>query len=142
MSNQNITASGIVMRFLVALIMVFAVYNPHGWSYFHWLSNALVGDTVGGLALLIFAGVVILIGFTIYIRATLRSLGIFGLILASAFFATLIWLLLDSGLGSVINEVIMQDILLLIMAAVLGTGMCWSHIRRRLTGQSDVDDVD
>jgi len=142
MSNQNITASGIVMRFLVALIMVFAVYNPHGWSYFHWLSNALVGDTVGGLALLIFAGVVILIGFTIYIRATLRSLGIFGLILASAFFATLIWLLLDSGLGSVINEAIMQDILLFIMAAVLGTGMCWSHIRRRLTGQSDVDDVD
>lgn len=142
MSNQNITASGIVMRFLVALIMVFAVYNPHGWSYSHWLSNALVGDTVGGLALLIFAGVVILIGFTIYIRATLRSLGIFGLILASAFFASLIWLLLDSGLGSVINEVIMQDILLFIMAAVLSTGMCWSHIRRRLTGQSDVDDVD
>jgi hypothetical protein len=142
MSNQNITASGIMMRFLVALIIVFAVYNPHGWSYYHWMSNAMVGETIGGLALLIFAGVVVLISFTIYIRATLRSLGIFGLILTSAFFATLVWLLIDLGLGSVINLVIIQDILLFIMAAVLGTGMCWSHIRRRLTGQSDVDDVD
>jgi len=142
MSNQNITASGIMMRFLVALIIVFAVYNPHGWSYYHWMSNAMVGETIGGLALLIFAGVVVLISFTIYIRATLRSLGIFGLILTSAFFTTLVWLLIDLGLGSVINLVIIQDILLFIMAAVLGTGMCWSHIRRRLTGQSDVDDVD
>ena len=142
MSNQNITASGIMMRFLVALIIVFAVYNPHGWSYYHRMSNAMVGETIGGLALLIFAGVVVLISFTIYIRATLRSLGIFGLILTSAFFATLVWLLIDLGLGSVINLVIIQDILLFIMAAVLGTGMCWSHIRRRLTGQSDVDDVD
>ena len=142
MSNQNITASGIMMRFLVALIIVFAVYNPHGWSYYHWMSNAMVGETIGGLALLIFAGVVVLISFTIYIRATLRSLGIFGLILTSAFFTTLVWLLIDLGLGSVINLVIIQDILLFIMAAVLGTGMCWSHIRRRLTDQSDVDDVD
>ena len=142
MSNQNITASGIMMRFLVALIIVFAVYNPHGWSYYHWMSNAMVGETIGGLALLIFAGVVVLISFTIYIRATLRSLGIFGLILTSAFFTTLVWLLIDLGLGGVINLVIIQDILLFIMAAVLGTGMCWSHIRRRLTGQSDVDDVD
>jgi high-affinity Fe2+/Pb2+ permease len=66
----------------------------------------------------------------------------FVLILASVFFATLVWLLIDSGLGSVTNAAIMQDILLFILAAVLGTGMCWSHIRRRLTGQSDVDDID
>jgi hypothetical protein len=25
---------------------------------------------------------------------------------------------------------------------VLATGMSWSHIRRRLSGQADVDDVD
>ena len=142
MSNQNITASGIMMRFLVALIIVFAVYNPHGWSYYHWIAQAMLEETTGGLPLLIFAGVVLLISFTIYIRATLRSLGMFGLILACVFFATLVWLLIDSGLGSVTNAAIMQDILLFILAAVLGTGMCWSHIRRRLTGQSDVDDID
>ena len=142
MSSQNITASGIQVRFLVALVMVFAVYNPHGWSYYHWVATAMLEQTTGGLPLLIFAGVVLLISFTIYIRATLRSLGTFGLILASVFFATLVWLLIDSGLGSVTNAVIMQDILLFILAAVLGTGMCWSHIRRRLTGQSDVDDID
>jgi len=25
-------------------------------------------------------------------------------------------------------------------AALLGLGMCWSHLRRRLTGQIDVDE--
>jgi hypothetical protein len=102
----------------------------------------MLEETTGGVPLLIFVGVVLLISFTIYIRATLRSLGMFVLILASVFFATLVWLLIDSGLGSVTNAAIMQDILLFILAAVLGTGMCWSHIRRRLTGQSDVDDID
>lgn len=48
MSNQNITASGIMMRFLVALIIVFAVYNPHGWSYYHWIAQAMLEETTGG----------------------------------------------------------------------------------------------
>ena len=28
------------------------------------------------------------------------------------------------------------------LAVILATGMSWSHIRRRLTGQFDVDDMD
>jgi hypothetical protein len=51
MSSQNITASGIQVRFLVALIMVFAVYNPHGYSYYHWIAQAMLEETTGGGAI-------------------------------------------------------------------------------------------
>ncbi|MEL7043681.1 MAG: DUF6524 family protein, partial [Pseudomonadota bacterium] len=33
-------------------------------------------------------------------------------------------------------------IALLVLSLLLGLGMSWSHIRRRLTGQIDVDDVE
>jgi hypothetical protein len=31
---------------------------------------------------------------------------------------------------------------LVMVATILAIGMSWSHVRRRLTGQADVDDVD
>ena len=37
---------------------------------------------------------------------------------------------------------VLQYIVLIMVSLVLATGMSWSHIRRRLTGQLDVDDVD
>jgi hypothetical protein len=33
-------------------------------------------------------------------------------------------------------------VLLLILGVILGVGMSWSHIRRRLSGQASVDRVD
>jgi Family of unknown function (DUF6524) len=29
-----------------------------------------------------------------------------------------------------------------VVATILAIGMSWSHVRRRLSGQADVDDVD
>lgn len=70
--------AGVLLRLLFALVLVFATFNPSGYSYYHWLRDTLPGYSV----LLIFAGVVLLIGWTIFLRATTRSLGAFGLILA------------------------------------------------------------
>ena len=33
-------------------------------------------------------------------------------------------------------------IILVVISGVLATGISWSHIRRRMTGQVDVDDVE
>ncbi len=33
-------------------------------------------------------------------------------------------------------------LVLFVIGAVLGTGMSWSHVRRRLSGQADVDEVE
>lgn len=129
--------SGFLLRFLFSSILVFSTYNPE-YSYIHWLRDSLSEIS----AFLVFAGVCLVIGWTIYLRATLRSLGAFGLALAIAFFASLIWLLIDWGLIASENTRLMSYISLFILSAVLAVGMCWSHVRRQLSGQSDVDDIE
>jgi hypothetical protein len=88
------------------------------------------------------SAIVLLIGWTIYIRATLRSLGAFGLGLAFTFFAIIIWWLVDMGLIGVNSVSILSYIMLFVLSAVLAIGMSWSHLRRRMSGQADMDDVD
>jgi hypothetical protein len=88
------------------------------------------------------SSVVLLIGWTIYLRATFRSLGLFGLLLAFAFFGIIVWWLIDMGWLGLDNVSIFSYIGLFILSAVLATGMSWSHIRRRISGQADMDDVD
>ena len=78
MSYKPISWSGIGLRFLFALVLVFATYNPEKYSYFHWGIQQMGENT----ALKLFVGIVLLIGWIIYLRATLRSLRPIGLILA------------------------------------------------------------
>ena len=120
------------------MCLVFASYNPSGYSWYHWISNT--PDRLDPLIL--FAGVVLLIGWVIYLRATARSLGVIGIILALAFVASLIWVLVDFGLLSVNNPEFFQYIVLFVLSLILATGMSWSHIRRKMTGQLDVDDIE
>ena len=57
--------------------------------------------------------------------------------------ASLLWVLYDLGLLSLENseaECLVGDPMAL--SAVLGIGLSWSHVRRHLSGQSDVDDLD
>lgn len=79
--------------------------------------------------------------WAIYLRATLRSLGPIGIGLSAALFACIIWVLVDLK-WLVLKGMVFQYVVLVIVALVLGIGMSWSHIRRRLSGQADMDDVD
>jgi Na+/melibiose symporter-like transporter len=129
--------AGILIRFFMALVLVFATWNPTGCSFVHWLLRTLPAVT----APLAFAGVVLLIGWILFLHATLESLGMLGILLAGAFFGSLTWLLFDLGWLSAQNDV-MSYVALALIAAVLAVGMSWSHIWRRLSGQVDVDEVD
>ncbi len=144
MAFHTLTWQGILFRLVAALALVFCTYNPHGWSYFDWVQSYLnpAGDSSTSLPLLLFAGIVLLIVWTIYIRATMRSLGVFGLILAVAFFGVLLWLAIDFMPSLAEDMTIFVDLVLIVFAGILTTGLCWSHIRRRITGQADVDDVE
>ena len=126
------------IRFVMALILVFGTYNPSGWSWYHWATQAT--DKIDPL--LIFAGVVLVIGWVIYLRATLRSLGEIGTILALAFFAALTWVMIDYGLLSLDSPTVFTWVMLSMLSAIMATGMSWSHIRRRMSGQLDVDGVE
>lgn len=129
----------IIIRFIGALLIVLLTFNPTGHSYFNWVSDALSGE--GFKAQHAFAGVVLLIGWTILIRATFRSLGAFGLLLASAFIGTFVWLLDSYGLIGQADSII-PWLALVSLSALLALGTSWSHVRRRISGQVDVDEID
>lgn len=138
MAEKRFDFYSFLIRFVVALVLVFASYNPSGYSWYHWFMR----EPNKFNALLLFAGVVLMIGWAIYLRATVRSLGATGTLLAIAFFGSLVWLLIDYDLLSLSDVTILQYIVLFMLGAILATGISWSHIRRRMTGQADVDEVD
>ena len=138
MAYKPITWSGIGLRFLFALVLVLATYNPEEYSYYHWGIKNISDFSV----LKLFVGIVLLIGWVIYLRATMRSLGPVGLILALGFFGTMIWLMIDYGIISADSAKVITYLVLIVASAILMTGMSWSHIRRRMSGQLDVDDVE
>ena len=138
---HKFTWGGYLLRLLGAVVLVFGTYNPEHWSYVHWVEPVFFG-TAPFEVVMAFVGVVILIGWAIYIRATIRSLGVIGTILALAFFATLIWVLLAYTPLRADNLKVVTYLVLLGLAGVLSTGISWSHVRRRVTGQVDVDETD
>lgn len=129
------------LRFLGAAAIVLLTYNPSGYSYFHWVQDSLASTGSGFGAEQAFAGVVILIGWTILVMSTLKALGTLGLILASAFIGTFVWLMTSYGVFEVESSTAITWTALVSLAALLTIGMSWSHIRRRLSGQVDVDEV-
>jgi hypothetical protein len=142
--TTSFTFSKFLIRFLFALTLVMLTYNP-GYSFYQLLIaqiSPVEGVTPGvSLPVLLLAGVVLSIGWVIFLRATLRSLGAIGIGLVIALFASAIWVLVDIKL-LVVEGTIFQYVILVIVAIVLGVGMSWSHIRRRMSGQADMDDVD
>ena len=138
MADSGISWTGVGVRFVAALILVFATYNPEGYSYFHWGVMEIDSFT----ALKAFSGVVLLIGWVIFIRATLNSLGLIGLVLAIGFFGTLLWIIVDWGWVPLDSVKLLSYIILTMASAILATGMSWSFIRRKMSGQYDIVDGD
>ena len=132
------TAGSFLERWIFAVILVFGSYNPSGHSYITWL---LAEQTAFGPVVVI-AGLVLLIAWIIYLRATFLSMGWLGVSLGAALFASIIWLLVNIGWLSLDSTGVITYLALLLLSLILATGMSWSHIRRRLTGQFDVDDMD
>ncbi len=134
---MNFGLAGFAWRFIFAAVLVFASYNPEGYSYFDWVYPVFPEITIEQA----FVGVILLIGWVIYLRATLRSLGFIGLGLALAFFGLLVAMLFKWGWISLDTSRPLAYVLLILTAAILALGMSWSHIRRRLTGQVDMGEV-
>lgn len=124
-------------RFLAALLLVMLTYNPTVYSFAAWLKAA---SPLGPEHFVV--GVVLLIGWVILLAATQRSLGPLGLILGGALLGGLVWLLNDIGWLGLASIQSATWVELICVAALLGVGLSWSHVWRRLTGQFEVDDGD
>ena len=134
---------GFVLRWLFAFVLVAATYNPTSWNYVSWAaSNWTTGNFSNQLPLTLLFGLILIVGYVIYINATLRSIGLFGMLLLLAVVATLLWFLWDRGWLSLQNASINTWLGLLVLSAILGIGMTWSIVSRRISGQIDVDETD
>lgn len=129
--------SGFFVRWLFALLLVFITYNPTGYSLAHWIWP-FTDDQV---PLKILASLTVLGCYLIYLTATFRSLGMLGIILVTAFCSTLVWLFVDQGWMDLRNPGILSWVMIVVVGTVMGLGISWSHIKKRLTGQFDTDDV-
>lgn len=129
---------GLILRWVFAFLLVAATYNPTQWNYVRWS----MANYEQHLSLSVLLGLLLLIGYIIYTRATIRSIGAFGMFLILAVIGALLWVLYDFNLLSLQDGD--QNVWLGIfsLSTVLGIGLSWSHVRRALSGQSDIDDVD
>lgn len=138
MAKNEFDVVGFLLRVVFAMLLVFGTYNPTAYSYASWVLSGDVGfEPVPALV-----GVALLIAWIVFLRATFLSLGWLGIILGAALFSCFIWLLIDIGWLSLDSSGAVTWVALLLISLILATGMSWSHIRRRLTGQVDVDDVE
>jgi hypothetical protein len=138
MATESIGITGITTRFLAALLLVFLTYNPSGWSYVHWVPR----DWAGISPPVVLAGIALLIGWGICVNATANSLGMIGTLLFGALFAALVWTATFYGWLSLEDRGSFVWVLLIVIASILAVGMSWSHLRRQMTGQAAVDEIE
>ncbi|APX11065.1 DUF6524 family protein [Tateyamaria omphalii] len=129
---------GFLARWLFAFGLLAATYNPSDYNYVSWTLQ--YGSE--NLSIAVLSGLLLLIGYIIYLRATLRSIGGFGMALVLAVVGAGVWVLYDLGLLALDNGNLNTWLGLFALSLVLGIGLNWSHVRRRLSGQADMDDVD
>lgn len=127
-----------LLRWLFAFLLLAATYNPTQMNFVRWAA----GNWESQLPLTVLFGLILLVGYIIYLRATLRSMGAFGMLLVLALVGAILWVLWDFGLLDLSNPKLATWIGLFALSIVLGVGLSWSIIRRRLSGQVDMDDVE
>jgi len=129
---------GFLLRWLCAFLLLTATFNPTEYNYVQWLRS--YGGANVSIAVLI--GLVLLVGYIIYLRATLRSIGGFGMILVLSVVGAGVWVLYDLGILRLQDPSMNVWIGLIALSFVLAIGLSWSIVRRALSGQADVDDVE
>lgn len=135
---DRLSFSGFGLRAVFALALVLLTFNPSGYSYVHLVQDGFPKITPLEAVL----GIVLVIGWFVFISATLRSIGALGVLLALALFAALIWLIVSWGWVKLSDTGAIVWIGLVILALILAIGMSWSHLYQRWSGQATVDEVD
>lgn len=129
---------GFLTRWVAAFILLAVTYNPTQYNYVDWVRD--YGST--NLSVAVLVGLLLSVGYIIYLRATLRSIGPLGMFLVLGIVGSCLWVLSDLGVLSLENSEVNTWLALGAVSLVLGVGLNWSHVRRALSGQADMDDVD
>ena len=147
MATEGFSWAGFLLRLFAALALVYATYNPGGYSYFHWVVQPKAGEAGvvaylhGFTPLKAFAGIGLIAAWVVFVQATRRSLGVGGAFLVIALFGCTIWAMIYYGVLSPTSSRAIANLILIALALVLAIGMSWSTVSRKLSGQIDTDDV-
>jgi len=125
--GARLTPGGFLGRLAFALLVAGATYNPTGYSFYHWAKST----GFEWRPPTVFAGVVLLIGWVICLRLTLRSIGGLSLLLANAFLAAFFWLVASWGWLPIENTAAISWLGLFCVTAILAVGMSWSLWRQQ-----------
>jgi len=125
-ASARFTLGDFFARFGLALLVTAATYNPTRYSYYAWAQST----GFEWRPPTVFVGVVLLIGWVVCLRLTLRSIGGLGLLLANAFLAALFWLVASWRWLPIDNVAAISWLGLLSVASILAIGMSWSGWRR------------
>ena len=128
----------ILIRWLIAFALIALTFNPTDYNYIRWA----VRDWNTQTPLILLAGLILTVGYVIYFRATIRSIGPFGMALVLALVGALAWVLVDWGILHLDNRGGTIWLGIFALSVVLGVGLSWSIIRKQLSGQVDTDDVE
>lgn len=129
---------GILLRWLGAFVLLAATFNPTPWNFIRWAEAHWASQ----MPLTLLLGLLLGVGYLIYIGATLRSIGAFGVIVVAAVVGALIWVLMDWGVLNLQNTDLNLWLAIFALSVVLGVGLCWSILRQRLSGQASVDEIE
>lgn len=129
---------GFVLRWAVAFVLLSVTYNPTQWNFVRWAESNYTAQ----LPLTVLFGLLLAVAYIIYIAATLRALGAFGVILVGAVVAALAWVLIDWGILATGNSALNTWLGIAALSLVLGIGLSWAILWQRLSGQATVDDID
>ena len=120
---------GFLIRFVVALVLVLATYNPEEVSFSHWVLHGEDGITAPKAL----TAVVLTIGWVAAFTASWRSLGVIGTGLAGALVGTGLWTVIDWS-GSEVSARGINYLVLVSIAFVLAVAMSWSTWGEKIRG--------
>jgi hypothetical protein len=127
--------SSIVVRFLLVYGVLFAIYNPSGFSYWHWVFSASVDNGVGyGLIMLmtkIAAGLFLVVILLSFASVIYHGVGLFGIVILA-----LLALPITIAIGALFIQLWGLAMIVLIgLGIFIFMGLVYSNLRYRLSAQ-------
>ncbi len=140
MERNRFSLLGLTGRIVLPFVLVYGTWNPSSLSFYHWaIEPFFSGKPEIGPAKVLVA-LLLLAGWAVVIQATRLSLGLGGTILLTSIFAALVWLLIaKGGVFQPHSATAFSHLGLAALSLILAIGMSWAIVRRKLTGQVEVD---
>jgi len=140
MGHERSSPLSFIGRIVLPFVLVYGTWNPSGQSFYHWAIAPFFTSTPAIGPVKVVVALLLLAGWVVVLQATWRSLGLGGSVLIAGIFGALVWLLIaKGGVFQPHGATAFSHLGLVALSLLLAIGMSWAIVRRRLTGQVEVD---